>query len=135
MKIDLPHVEHTIRVVVNTPEGNCIKTLDSSHQSFEIELPDDVHEDEVEVLAVNLDECGLAVGEMQYLKEAVTPEPEDEDEYDEDVPCEADEEVAQSPPDEVADEQADEEEEVELKDMGVDDYGEDDHFDGGYALG
>lgn len=121
MKIDLPHVEHTIRVLVNSPAGECIKVLDSSHRSFEIELPDDVHEDEVEVLAVNLDECGLVVGEMQYLKEAVECEPEDEDDYDEDVPCEVDEEVAQSPYDEVVDEQVDEK---ELEDMDVDDYGE-----------
>ena len=123
MKIDLPQVEHTIQVLVNTPEGDCVKVLDSSHRSFEIELPDNVHEEEVEVLAVALNECGLPVGEMQYLKEAVAPEPEDEDEDDEDAPCEADEEVAQSPPDEVADKQVDEEKE-ELEDMDIDDYGE-----------
>lgn len=121
MKIDLPQVEHTIQVLVNTPEGDCVKVLDSSHRSFEIELPDNVREEEVEVLAVALDECGLAVGEMRYLKEAVTPEPEDEDEDNEDDPDEADEEADQSPPSEVADEEADEE---ELEDMDVDDYGE-----------
>ena len=135
MKIDLPHVEHTIQVLVSTPEGDVTKILDSSHRSFEIELPDGVREEEVEVTAVVLDECGHPLGEIQRLKDAVTPEPEDEpepepedepepepedeDEDDEDTPCEADEEVASSPSDEMVDEEADEEEE-ELDEEEVD---------------
>jgi len=119
MKIDLPHCEHMVQVLVSSPAGECVKVFDSSHKSFEMELPDNVREEEVEVLAVALDECGLAVGEMQYLKEAFVPKDEDED--DEDAPYKAEEEAAQSPPDEVADEQVYEE---ELEDMDVNDYGE-----------
>ena len=125
MKINLPHCEHMVQVLVSSPDGECVKMFDSSHKSFEMELPDGVHEDEVEVLMVRLDERGLAIGEMSYLKEAVEevdesepesesepePEPEDEDNEDnEDAPVEADEEADESPPDEVADEQVDEEE-------------------------
>jgi hypothetical protein len=52
-----------------------------------------VHEDEVEVVACSLDECGKAVGNVAVLKEAVEVEPkveEDEPEHkekdDEDAP-------------------------------------------------
>jgi len=100
MKIDLPHVEHTIQVLVSTPEGDCVKVLDSSHRSFEMELPDNVCEEEVEVLAVALDERGLAIGEMQYLKEAVAPKDEDEDAL-----REIDGETTQSLPDKQVDEE------------------------------
>ena len=120
MKIDLPHCEHMVQVLMNSPAGVCVKVFDSSHKSFEMELPEDVREDEVEVLAVALDECGFAIGEMSYLKEAIEPEDEDED-----APCKADEEADQSPSSEVADEEVDEEvDEEELEDMDVDDYGE-----------
>lgn len=123
MKIDLPHCEHMVQVLVSSPAGECVKMFDSSHKSFEMELPDGVHEDEVEVLMVRLDECGLAVGEMSYLKEAIVPEPEDEDEDDEEALVEADEALNQSPLDEVVDEEADEEVDA------------DDHDDGRYELG
>jgi hypothetical protein len=115
MKVDLPTVEHTIKVLVKSSEGECVKVLDNSHRSFEIDLPDSVHENEVEVVACNLDECGKAVGDVVILKEAVEvekpedEEKEDEEKEDEDAPVEADEEAAQSPPIEVADEKADEE--------------------------
>ena len=151
MKIDLPHVEHTIQVLVSTPEGDVTKILDSSHRSFEIELPDGVREEEVEVTAVVLDECGHPLGEIQRLKDAVTPEPEDEDEDededepepepepepedededDEDTPCEADEEVASSPSDEMVDEEADEEEE----ELDEEDWDDEDAADSRYGQG
>jgi hypothetical protein len=111
MKVDLPHVEHAVKVLVKSPEGECVKILDSSHRSFEIDLPDSVHEDEVEVVACSLDECGKAVGNVAVLKEAVEVEPKVEDEEDEpehkekddeDAPVEADEEAAKSPPTEKA---------------------------------
>lgn len=95
MKIDLPHVEHTIKVLVKSPEGECVKVLDGSHRSFEIDLPDSVHEDEIEVVACHLDECGKAVGDVFCLKEAIESEPKEKN--DEDAPIEADEEAAKSP--------------------------------------
>jgi len=117
MKIDLPAVENTIKVLVKSPEGECVKILDGTHKSFEIDLPDNVLEDEVEVVACQLDNSGRAVGEPFYLKEADVPEPKEKD--NEDAPDEADEESAQSPSDEVADEKAPDypEKEVEAREL------------------
>ena len=121
MKIDLPAVEHTIKVLVKSSEGEIVKILDGTHKSFEIDLPDNVLEDEVEVVACQLDSRGLAVGEPFYLKEADVPEPkpESKEKDNEDAPDEADEESAQSSPNEVADEKAPDypEKEVEVKEL------------------
>jgi hypothetical protein len=115
MKIDLPAIDHTLRVLVRSPNGECVKVFDDSHRSFEFDLPDNVSEDEVEVVACILDECGHAVGDVFYLKEAVEIEPEDEDEDDEEAPVEADEDA----PDEVVDEEAVDypEKEVEVREL------------------
>ena len=117
MKIDLPAVENTIKVLVKSSEGEVLKIFDGTHKSFEIDLPDDVLEDEVEVVACQLDSRGLAIGEPFYLKEADVPEPKEKD--NEDAPDEADEESAQSSPDEVADEKAPDypEKEVEVREL------------------
>ena len=70
MKIDLPFVEHMVRVLVKSPEGECVKVLDGSHQSIEIDLPDNVLENEVGVEAYLLDVCGCPTGNVVVLKEA-----------------------------------------------------------------
>jgi hypothetical protein len=111
MKIDLPVVEHMIKVLVESPKGDCVKILDSSHRSFEIDLPDNVFEADVEVTACKLDVCGHVVGEVIVLKEALLKDgpPKPEENNDEDAPVETDEADPKSPSDEVADEKADEE--------------------------
>jgi hypothetical protein len=113
MKIDLPVIEHMLKVLVKSSEGEVVKVLDSSHRSFEIDLPDSVLEDEVGVSAMTLDVCGCPVGDVIVLKEADVPEPEEKD--DEDAPVEADEEAAKSPPAESDHKEADEEVTCDLK--------------------
>lgn len=130
MKIDLPKSNNDIiRVWVKSPIGEIVKTLASPHTEVEIEVPDEVHEDEIEVLAVFLGPDNKPVGDVLVLKEAVKPEPasipddenpKDAEECYEDALVEAGEEADQSLPDEEVDELS--EEEV-------------DHCDGQYELG
>ena len=89
MKIDLPHSEHNIRLIAKSPMGLIEKVLDPSHRCVEIEFPDGINEDEVEVMAWSIDDCGKTVSSHYLLKEAVKPEPEKEN--GEDDPVEADE--------------------------------------------
>jgi hypothetical protein len=113
MKINLPYVSYTIKVLVKSPEGEIVKIFDGTHKSFEIDLPDNVLEDEVEVVACQLDSGGRAIGNVFYLKEAIVPEPKEKD--NEEVPVKADEDVS----DEVADEEAPDfpEKEVEVREL------------------
>jgi hypothetical protein len=94
MKIELPVIDHMLKVLIRTPVGECFKVMDDSHRSFEIDIPDNVLEDEVEVMACQLDECGQAVTPLFYLKEAVEPE----EKPDEDAHVEDAEEAPESPP-------------------------------------
>ncbi len=113
MKIDLPLSEYNIQVLIRSPKGECLKTLDSSHTLVEIDLPDDVLEDDIEVQYCHLDDTGQPMGEPRYLKEALLSEPEPKEEKDEDAPVECEEEAAKSPLAEKAEEFS--EKEVEVK--------------------
>ena len=115
MKIELPKSDMPlIRLEIMHPEGSFQMTLGEPHVEASFDIPDDVPEDAVEVIAMWLDAGNKPVGDVMVLKEAgPTDEPEEED--NEEAPVEADEDA----PNEVADEEVDElpEKEVEVREL------------------
>lgn len=94
MKVTLPQHDlySVVRLTIKTPAGESGMSLNDSHQTAEINLPDGVVEDGVEVLAQFLDGASRPVGDVIPLKRpAPKPEPELEpkEEKDEEAPAEA----------------------------------------------